>query len=149
MSKWVKVNSNGQIQLNIYCYEKDISFGKPAEKRNLMLIYFSSEMFFSQRDFCWCSFCQTNALLVINLFLVTFQCKYFLPIHCYLQNTCANFMMVLTKGKIAVIKNNLEKKSWVGEWIWQKHPQFNCSRQPIDQLIIGSCGVTVLTEAKE
>ena len=46
MSKWVKVNSNGQIQLNIHCYEKDVSFGKPAEKRNLMLIYFSSEIFF-------------------------------------------------------------------------------------------------------
>ena len=52
--------------------------------------------------------------------------------------------MVLTEKQKAVIENDFIEKEWNANKIWTEHPQFNCSRQAIHNLItkIGETGST-------
>ena len=43
--------------------------------------------------------------------------------------------MVLTKDQIAVVKNDLEERSWSAYRIWKEHPTFNCSKNTIINLV--------------
>ena len=44
-------------------------------------------------------------------------------------------MGLLTRDRIAVVKNDLEEKGWTLYRIWKEHPSFKCSQNTIINLV--------------